>query len=113
MGPGLDGEVGLGVEPDAEDDDGEEAGDVARKLPILPLAGLTRGRRGAVEEKALGSFLMARACPAARPGGCTSARAGGLKEAAADHGRCARERCWSWHCGFAYFPSFSLSREGV
>uniref|UniRef100_J3MU93 Uncharacterized protein n=1 Tax=Oryza brachyantha TaxID=4533 RepID=J3MU93_ORYBR len=35
--PGLEGEVGLGVEADAEDDDGEEGGDVAGQLPVLPL----------------------------------------------------------------------------
>ena len=41
MGPGLDGEIGLGVESDTEDDDGEEAGDVARQLPVFPFSRLT------------------------------------------------------------------------
>ena len=35
--PGLDCEVELGVEADTEDDDGEEGGEVAGQLPVLPL----------------------------------------------------------------------------
>lgn len=72
MGPGLDREIGFSVEPDAEDDDREEARDVARKLPVLPFARLSRRRRGAVHEVALGPLLVARRGPAARPGGCGS-----------------------------------------
>ena len=36
MGPGLDREIGLRAEADSENEDGEEAGEVARKLPVLP-----------------------------------------------------------------------------
>lgn len=57
--PGLEGEVGLGVEPDAEDDDGEEGGDVAGELPVLPLARLARRRRRAVHRVPLGPHLVA------------------------------------------------------
>ena len=49
MGPSLDGEIGLGVETDAEDDDGEEACDVARELPVFPLARLSRSLWGPVK----------------------------------------------------------------
>lgn len=59
MGPGLDCEIGLGVKADAEDDNCEEAGDVAGELPILPLAGLSRRRRGPAEEVAVGALLVA------------------------------------------------------
>jgi hypothetical protein len=44
--PGLEGEVGLGVEPDSENDDGEEGGDVVGQLPVLPLARLPGGSGG-------------------------------------------------------------------
>lgn len=67
MGPGLDGEIGLGVESDTEDDDGEEAGDVARQLPVFPFPRLTRWWWGPVEEVALGFLLVTRAAPPARP----------------------------------------------
>ena len=66
MRPGLDCEVGLGVEADAEDDDGEEGGDVAGKLPVLPLPRLPRRRRRAVEEVPLGPLLVARRRPPPR-----------------------------------------------
>ncbi|XP_048426470.1 uncharacterized protein LOC125470846, partial [Pyrus x bretschneideri] len=69
VGPSLDGEIGLSVEADAEDDDGEEAGDVAGELPVLPFTRLTWGERGPIEEVAFGSFLVARAGPPARTGG--------------------------------------------
>lgn len=65
VGPGLDGEIGLGVEADAEDHDGEEAGDVAGELPVLPLARLPRRRWSPVEEVTLGPLLVARAAPPA------------------------------------------------
>ena len=54
MGPSLDGEIGLGVEADAEDDDGEEAGDVVGELPVLPFTRLTWGERGPIEEVVFG-----------------------------------------------------------
>lgn len=72
MSPSLDREIGFGVEPHAEDNDREEASDVARKLPILPFARLSRRRRSAVHEVSLGPFLVTRRGPAARPGGCGS-----------------------------------------
>jgi hypothetical protein len=65
--PGLDGEVGLGVEPDAEDDDGEEGGDVAGQLPVLPLARLPGRRRRPVEEVPLGLLLAPRGRPPPDP----------------------------------------------
>lgn len=85
MGPGLDGEIGLGIETDAEDDDGEEAGDVARELPVLPFTGLAGRERGSVEEVAFGVFFVAGAGPAAGAGGGAAAGAEGLDEALAEH----------------------------
>ncbi|KAF2289428.1 hypothetical protein GH714_036133 [Hevea brasiliensis] len=35
--PGLDGQIGLGIQPNTKDHNGQEAGDVARELPVLPL----------------------------------------------------------------------------
>lgn len=49
MGPGFDGQIGLGVEPNTEDHDGEEAGDVAGEFPVFPLARLARWRGCTVE----------------------------------------------------------------
>lgn len=69
VGPGLDGEIGFGIESDAENDDGEEAGDVAREFPILPFSRLARRWRGPVEEVTFWLFLVARTRPAARTGG--------------------------------------------
>lgn len=66
MGPGLDGEIGLSVEADAKDNDGEEAGDVARELPVLPFSSLAWGQRGPVEEVTFRLLLVARAGPPAR-----------------------------------------------
>lgn len=86
MGPGFDGEIGLGVEAHAEDDDGEEAGDVAGELPVLPLAGLARGRRRPVEEVTLGPFFVARARPPARPGLRAAAGAEGLLQPPTERG---------------------------
>ena len=42
VGPSFKGEIGLGIESHTQDDDGEEAGDVAREFPILPFTGLSR-----------------------------------------------------------------------
>lgn len=86
MGPGFDSQIGLGVEPNAEDHDGEEAGDVARELPVFPLARLAWGRRGPVEGEALGPLLVARAGPAARTGGSSAAGTQGREQSAAEHG---------------------------
>lgn len=90
MGPGLDGQIGLGVEADAEDDDGEEAGDVAGQFPVLPLAGLAWRRRSPVEEVALGVFLVAGSGPAAGAGGCAAAATEGGKDAVPEHDGCRR-----------------------
>ncbi|KAG5552401.1 hypothetical protein RHGRI_010468 [Rhododendron griersonianum] len=57
--PGLDGEVGLGVEAHSEYDDGEEAREVARELPVLPLPRLPWRRRRSVEEVAVWAILVA------------------------------------------------------
>lgn len=58
MGPGLEREIGLGVDND------EEGGNVAREFAILPLPRLPRGRRRRpVEEITLGALLR----PGARP----------------------------------------------
>lgn len=65
VGPCFDGQIGLGVEPNTQDHDGEEAGDVAGQFPVFPLAGLARGRGGPVEEVPLGPLLVARARPPA------------------------------------------------
>lgn len=65
--PGLDGEVGLGVEANAEDDDGKEGGDVAGQLPVLPLARFPRRRRRPVEEVPLGALLVPRGRPPPGP----------------------------------------------
>jgi hypothetical protein len=65
--PGLEGEVGLGVEPDSEDDDGEEGGDVAGQLPVLPLARLPGRQRRPVEEVPLGPLLVPWRRPAPGP----------------------------------------------
>lgn len=66
MGPSFDGEIGLGVEADAEDDYGEEASDIAGKLPVLPFPRLSRRRRCPVHEVTVGPLLVARASPPAR-----------------------------------------------
>lgn len=66
VSPGLDGEIGLGVEPHTEYDDGEETRNVARKLPVLPLPRLSRRRRYAVEEVPVGAVLVAGRSPPAR-----------------------------------------------
>lgn len=57
MGPGLESEIRLGVEAHAEDDDGEEGGEVAGKLPVLPLPRLTGRRRRPIEEVPVGPLL--------------------------------------------------------
>ena len=67
MRPSLDGEIGLSIEADAEDDDGEETGDVVRELPVLPFSGLSWWRRGSIEKVTVGSFLVPGACPSAWP----------------------------------------------
>lgn len=72
MSPSLDGQIRLGLEANAEDDNREEAGDVARQLPVLPLASLTRWWWGPIEEVALWSFLVAWSGPSARTSGTTS-----------------------------------------
>ncbi|GMN54813.1 hypothetical protein TIFTF001_023941 [Ficus carica] len=94
VGPGLDGEIGLGVEADAENDDGEKAGDVAGELPVLPLAGLARRRRRPVEEVTLRPLLVARRGPAAGAGVSAAAGAEGGEETVPEHGGkgcCRRE----------------------
>lgn len=67
VGPGLESEVGLGVEADAKDDDGEEGGDVAGKLPVLPLPRLPRGGWQPIEDVPLGPLLRPRARPPPSP----------------------------------------------
>ncbi|KAK5787274.1 hypothetical protein PVK06_041927 [Gossypium arboreum] len=83
MCPSLDSEIGLGVETNTEDDDGKEARDVARQLPIFPFTGLARRWRGPVEEVTIGSFLVTGRRPAAWTvvGGESPG-----KESAAEHG---------------------------
>lgn len=87
MGPGLDGEIGLGAEADAEDDDGEEPGDVVGELPVLPPPRVTRRRRRACEGVAVRALLGPRARPSARslP---TSPRAKGRFQSAPQHPSC-------------------------
>jgi hypothetical protein len=86
MSPGLDGEIGLGVEADAEDNDGEEAGDVAGQLPVLPLARLARWQWRSVEEVSLRPLLVPRARPPARScGGCAATDTQGSYQALAEH----------------------------
>lgn len=68
MGPGLDGEIGLCVQPHSQNHYGQKAGDVARKLPVFPLARLARRWRGSVEEVPVRLLLMARGRPSARSG---------------------------------------------
>uniref|UniRef100_A0A0E0FMA3 Uncharacterized protein n=1 Tax=Oryza nivara TaxID=4536 RepID=A0A0E0FMA3_ORYNI len=58
-GKSLQGEVGLCVEPDAENDDGE----VAWKLPVHPLTELPCQRRRPLEEVALGPLIEPRGQP--------------------------------------------------
>lgn len=65
VSPCLDGEIGLGVEPHTEYDDGEETRDVARKLPVLPLPRLPWRRRQPVEEISVWAILVARCGPPA------------------------------------------------
>lgn len=91
VGPGLYGEIGLGVEPDAKDDDGEKAGQVARELPVLPLPRLPGRRRDAVEEVAVGPVLVARRGPAARAVVVAAAGADGGGQAGAEHAGGCRE----------------------
>ena len=97
MGPGFDGEIGLGVEADAEDDDSEEAGDVAGELPVLPLAGLARGRRGPIEEVPLRPLLVAGARPPARPGLRAAAGPQGLLQPPPERGGGAAQGRWWRH----------------
>lgn len=59
MSPRFEGQVGLGIEAYAKDDDGEEAGDVAGQLPVLPLPRLPRWWWSAVEEVAVRPILVA------------------------------------------------------
>lgn len=93
VSPGLDGEIGLGVEADAEDDDGEEAGDVAGKLPVLPLARLPRWQWRSVEEVSLRPLLVPRARPPAGScRGCTATGTQGSHQALAEHAGGAAER---------------------
>lgn len=66
MRPSLDGEIGLGIEAHAKNDNCEEAGDIARKLPVLPLSGLARWWRSPAEEVAVGSLLVTWTGPSAR-----------------------------------------------
>lgn len=91
VGPGLDGEIGLGVESDAEDYDGEEAGEVARELPVLPLSRLSGRRRDAVEEVPVGPLLVARGGPPARTVVVAAAGTDGGVQAAAEHAGGCRE----------------------
>jgi hypothetical protein len=101
--PGLDREVGLGVEADAEDDDGEEGSDVTGKLPVLPLPRLPRRRRRAVEEVPLGPILVPRRRPPPRAlaaAAAAAAHAGGGAEPRAQHAPHGRRdrphRCRRW-----------------
>lgn len=91
VGPGLYSEIGLGVESDAEDDDGEKAGQVARELPVLPLPRLPGRRRDAVEEVAIRPVLVARGGPAARAVVVAAAGADGGGQAGAEHTGGCRE----------------------
>lgn len=75
MGPSLDGQIGLGVEPNAEDYDCEETGDVAGEFPVLPFSGLAWRWGCSVHEVSVGLFLVARGCPSARPISVTASEA--------------------------------------
>ena len=116
VGPGLDGEIGLGVESDTEDDDGEEAGDVARQLPVFPFPRLTSWWWGPVEEVTLGFLLVTRAAPPARPC-CRGAAACAQRweEPLPDHA--THGCCWGWHllgfgvCVWSGLPRRDRERE--
>lgn len=71
MGPSFDGQIRLGVESNTENDYGEEAGDVARKLPVFPLARLPRRRWCPVEEDSL-RWNVTGTRPTARPAGAAA-----------------------------------------
>lgn len=96
VSPGLDGEIGLGVEADAEDNDGEEASYVAGQLPVLPLARLARWQWRSVEEVSLRPLLVPRARPPARScGGCATTDTQGSHQALAEHaGGAAYGHAW-------------------
>jgi len=86
VGPRFDGQIGLGVEPNTQDHDGEEAGDVAWQFPVFPLAGLARGQGSPVEEVPLGMLLVARARPPAGPRFRAAAGSKGLEDPPAERG---------------------------
>ncbi|CAK9172530.1 unnamed protein product [Ilex paraguariensis] len=97
VGPGLDGEIGLGVEPNAEDDDGEEARDVAWQLPVLPLPRLTWWWQRSVQKIAVGAFLVAGSGPPAWAISATSSDAKGGAQPCSEHACGAREGLWGRH----------------
>ncbi|GMP85598.1 hypothetical protein CsSME_00038690 [Camellia sinensis var. sinensis] len=97
---GRDGEIGLGVEAESADDDCEKAGNVARKLPVLPLPPLPRRQRSPLKEKAVGPLLV-RCCPPARARGGAAAYMGaeGGAQAVPEHScgggqEFRRRHCW-------------------
>lgn len=61
--PSFDGEVGLGVEANPEDDNCEKRCNVAREFPILPVPRFTRKKWCAVEKIPVAAFLR----PITRP----------------------------------------------
>jgi len=63
VSPSLEGEIRLSTEADTEDDNGEEAGDVAGQFPVLPLPRLARWWRGSVQEVAVRPLLVTWARP--------------------------------------------------
>eukprot|EP00268_Persea_americana_P043202 TRINITY_DN4336_c0_g1_i1.p1 TRINITY_DN4336_c0_g1~~TRINITY_DN4336_c0_g1_i1.p1 ORF type:complete len:176 (-),score=16.64 TRINITY_DN4336_c0_g1_i1:37-564(-) len=103
VGPGLDGEVGLGAESNTENDYGEKPGEVVGELPVLPFPRLARWGRGACEGVAVRTLLGAWARPSARSLS-TSPRAKGRFQSAPKHpsSRCQTSRrhafLYSYRC---------------
>lgn len=99
MGPGLNREIGLRAEAYSEYDDCEEASEVARQLPVLPLPRLSRRRRRPVEGETFRPLLVARTGPAARAASSASAGTKRRAEAGPESVRGGREWLERRHYG--------------
>lgn len=64
MSPSFDGEIRLGPEANAKDDNGEECGHIARKFPIFPFSRLPWWCWSPVEQVAIRPILMTGTRPA-------------------------------------------------